>query len=53
MNNLGFFSTLTIVLVALKLLDVISWSWWWVFAPLWVPALFLLGLLIYLGGDHT
>ncbi len=25
----------TITFVILKLTHVISWSWWWVFAPLW------------------
>lgn len=28
----------TLILVALKLEDVIGWSWWWVLAPIWVPA---------------
>lgn len=30
-------SILTIVFLVLKLFDVIQWSWWWVFAPLWMP----------------
>ena len=25
--------------VGLKLTDQIAWSWWWVFAPLWIYAL--------------
>lgn len=37
---------LTVVFVILKLTGVITWSWWLVFAPLWVPvALFLLIVL--------
>jgi membrane protein YdbS with pleckstrin-like domain len=28
---------LTILLVLLKALGKITWSWWLVFAPLWVP----------------
>ena len=28
---------LTIVFIVLKLIGVISWSWWWVLAPLWIP----------------
>ena len=37
---------LTIVFVILKLTGVITWSWWFVLAPLWVPvALFLLVVL--------
>lgn len=26
----------------LKLLGVLAWSWWWIFAPLWVPFGFVL-----------
>lgn len=33
----GFCGTLTIVFLVLKLCGVIAWSWWWVFAPLWIP----------------
>jgi len=25
--------------LGLKLGNVIQWSWWWVFAPLWIPLL--------------
>jgi hypothetical protein len=34
--------------IALKLAHVTDWSWWWVFAPLWVPALLVL-VVIALG----
>ena len=34
----GFFGFLTLLFVALKLLNQISWSWWWVLSPLWIPA---------------
>jgi hypothetical protein len=34
-NNLFLIATL--VLIGLKLGGVIAWSWWAVFAPLWVP----------------
>lgn len=33
-----------IALVVLKLANIISWSWWVVTAPLWVP--FILGLVL-------
>ena len=29
---------LFVVFLILKLIGVIDWSWWWVFAPLWIPA---------------
>lgn len=43
--------TLFIVFLILKLVGVITWSWLWVFAPLWIPlalgvAVLLVGLII-------
>ena len=29
---------LFVVFLILKLIGVIDWSWWWIFAPLWIPA---------------
>lgn len=29
---------LFIIFLILKLTHVIDWSWWWVTAPLWIPA---------------
>lgn len=37
-TGIGFFGLLTILFVALKLTGHIDWSWWWVLAPLWIPA---------------
>lgn len=34
-SGIGFFGLLGIVFITLKLTNVISWSWWWVTAPLW------------------
>ena len=28
---------LFLVFLVLKLTNVITWSWWWVTAPLWIP----------------
>ena len=36
-GGIGFFGALTILFIGLKLTHVINWSWWWVFAPLWIP----------------
>lgn len=33
---MGFLETLTIVFIVLKLTEVIDWSWWAVFLPMWV-----------------
>lgn len=35
-GGVGFCGLLTIVLIVLKLCKVISWSWIWVLAPLWI-----------------
>lgn len=43
---------LTVLFIALKLGGVITWSWVWVLAPLWICALaagvVLLGILVYI-----
>lgn len=39
-----FAGVLTIVFVVLKLLERISWTWWWVFSPLWVVGLIYLAI---------
>lgn len=45
--QIGSFPTLlTIAFIVLKLCNVISWSWWWVLSPLWIPTItVILGLL--------
>jgi hypothetical protein len=35
---------LTLLFVALKLIGVISWSWWWVLSPLWIS--FVIGIIL-------
>ena len=46
-GGVGFLGLLTIVFITLKLIGYISWSWWWVLAPMWIPltiALILFGI---------
>ena len=31
-----------------KIFNLIDWSWWWVFSPLWVPAVVVLLIVILL-----
>lgn len=38
----GSMCTLTIVFIVLKLTHVISWSWWWVFSPIWISLLLII-----------
>ena len=37
---------LLVVFVVLKLTGVITWSWWWVLAPLWIPVCVVLVLFV-------
>lgn len=52
-GGIGFVGLLTILFIGLKLTGYITWSWWWVLSPLWIPfvlaVLFLLTILV-LGG---
>lgn len=48
-GGIGFLGCLTILFIALKLLDKIDWSWWWVLAPMWIPICitsFILGVIL-------
>lgn len=51
-GGIGFAGLLTVAFVVLKLCKVITWSWWWVFSPLWISwivAIILVIILIFLG----
>lgn len=45
-GGVGFVGLLTIVLIALKLMGYISWSWAWVFMPAWTCGVFCLGAIV-------
>lgn len=40
-----FFSILALIFITLKLTGYISWSWWWVISPLWIPAVITLVII--------
>ena len=46
-GGIGFFGLLAIVFIVLKLIGVISWSWAWVLAPIWMPT--VIALIIFIG----
>lgn len=46
-SGISFVGVLAIVFIVLKLCGVISWSWWWVTAPLWIPAAIALVVIIF------
>ena len=45
-GGIGLFGTLGIVFIVLKLVDVISWSWWLVLAPIYGPIVLALIILV-------
>ena len=48
-GGIGFVGLLTILFIGLKLTGFISWSWWWVLAPLWIAPLILLVIVLIVG----
>lgn len=47
-GGISFFGLLTVVFIAFKLTNVISWSWFWVLSPIIIPFLiFIAGLFIF------
>jgi hypothetical protein len=46
--SLGFLDVLTLIFIALKLTNVIAWSWWWVLSPMWIPvSVFIICFLVW------
>ena len=33
----NLFTTLGLIFIVLKLLDIITWPWLWVLSPFWIP----------------
>lgn len=58
-NSIGFGGVLFCIFLVLKLTNVISWSWWWVTAPLWIPMalatviLLMAGVFLLIGRNST
>ena len=47
-GEIGFFGALTILFIGLKLGNVITWSWLWILAPMWIPTIIgIMVLIIY------
>ncbi len=48
-GGIGFCGMLTILFIALKLLEKIDWSWEWVLSPLWIPVAALISVGVVVG----
>ena len=50
-TGIGFVGLLTIVFIVLKLIGKISWSWFWILAPIWISfisaILFLIAMFLF------
>jgi hypothetical protein len=47
-TGLGFGTILFLIFLTLKLAGigvVATWSWWWIFSPLWIP-ISIIGILV-------
>lgn len=61
-NSISFFGVMFLIFMTLKLLGIITWSWWWVTAPLWgglalavlilVVVFSVLGIIRWLANDQ-
>lgn len=48
-SGLSFTTILFLIFLVLKLTETITWSWWWVTAPLWIgPATIIVFLIVSL-----
>lgn len=47
-GGIGLGGTLFLIFLVLKLVGVITWSWWWVTAPLWIPFVIVIGFIVLL-----
>jgi hypothetical protein len=51
-TGIGLGGLIFVVFLILKLAKVapfVDWSWWWIFAPLWIPVALVIGVLIIIG----
>ena len=48
-SGIGFSGLLAILFIALKLTGVITWSWLWVLAPIWIPFVIIVFILSIAG----
>lgn len=45
-GGIGFCGLLAIAFIVLKLVGIIKWSWLWVLAPIWLPTVIVILVII-------
>lgn len=45
-GGIGLCGATFLVFLVLKLTGHIDWSWWWVTAPLWLPTVVIIGIVL-------
>ena len=45
-KGVTFLDMLFLLFLFLKLAGYVTWSWWWVTSPLWMPIVIVLGILL-------
>lgn len=48
-GGISFAGALFLIFLVLKLTGVITWSWWWVTAPLWGGFAIFFGIIVIAG----
>lgn len=48
-SNFPIFGIMGLIFITLKLTGHITWSWWWVLGPFWMPITIVFILAIILG----
>jgi len=49
-GGLSLFTLLFVAFLVCKLGEITAiqhWSWWWIFAPLWIPALLVIAAYLF------
>lgn len=48
-SGITFTGLLAIMFIAFKLMNIITWSWWWVLIPLWAPFVITATIILIVG----
>jgi len=43
--KIGFIGILIILFIALKLTNIITWSWFWVLSPIWINIILVIAII--------